>query len=88
MQMTCRQHSDDVQMTYGRHKSETSLEISAGGWHMSSGCHLHVVCMSSAGVYVIHMSSAGMCVIHTSSAALLMVTVDLNYLSTVTGTGY
>ena len=45
---------------------------------MSSGRHPHIVCTSSAGGYVIH----------TSSAALLMVGVDLNYLSTVTGTGY
>ena len=43
---------------------------------------------SSAGVHVIRMSSAGMYVIRTSSAALLMVSIDLNYLSTVTGTGY
>ena len=43
---------------------------------------------SSAGVHIIRMSSAGMYVIRTSSAALLMVSVDLNYLSTVTGTGY
>ena len=61
-------------------------------------CHLHVVCTSSSGGYVICMSSAGMYVIHTSSAGtyvictssaeLLMVSVDHNYLSTATGTGY
>ena len=44
--------------------------------------------MSSTGMHVIRMSSAGMYVIRTLSAALLMVSVDLNYLSTVTGTGY
>ena len=33
-------------------------------------------------------SSAGVHVIRMSSAALLMVSIDLNYLSTVTGTGY
>ena len=43
---------------------------------------------SSAGMHVIRMLSAGMYVIRTSSAALLMVSVDLNYLSAVTGTGY
>ena len=43
----------------------------------SSACCLQV-CISSAGTYVIR----------TSSAELLMVSVDLNYLSTVTGTGY
>ena len=41
--------------------------------------------MSSAGGYIICMSSAGTYVIRTSSAELLMVSVDLNYLSTVTG---
>ena len=43
----------------------------------SSACHPQA-CMSSAGTYVIR----------TSSAELLMVSVDLNYLSTVTETGY
>ena len=43
---------------------------------------------SLTGMYVIHMSSAGTYVIHMSSAELLMVRVDLNYLSTVTETGY
>ena len=61
-------------------------------------CHLNVVRtssrdtnvirMSSAGMYVIHMSSAGTYVICTSSAEFLMVSVDLNFLSTVTGTDY
>ena len=54
---------------------------------MSSTCHLQVG-MSSAGMYVIRTLSAGTYVIHTSSAELLMVSMDLNYLSTVTGTGY
>ena len=45
-------------------------------------------CTSSAGMHVIRMLSAGMYVIRTSSAALLMVSIDLNYLSTMTGTGY
>ena len=45
---------------------------------MDDICCPHIVRTSSAGMYVIHMSSA----------ALLMVSVDLNYLSTVTGTGY
>ena len=48
----------------------------------------YVVCMTSAGMYVIRMSSAGTYVIHTSSAEFLMVSMDLNYFSTVTGTGY
>ena len=43
-------------------------------------CHLHV--------HIICMSSTHAHVIRTSSAALLMVSVDLNYLSTLTGTGY
>ena len=51
-------------------------------------CHSHIVCISSAGGYVIRMSSAGGYIIRMSSAALLMVTVDLNYLSTLTGTGF
>ena len=51
-------------------------------------CHLDVMRTSSVGGYIICMLSAGGYVIHMSSAALLMVTVDLNYLSTVTGTGY
>ena len=58
---------------------------------MSSGtlsAGRYVICMSSAGMYVICTSSAGTYVIHTSSAELLMVSVDLNYLSTVTETGY
>ena len=68
----------------GLHESEIWLEI----WLADDICHPHIVCTSSAGVYVIWMSSAGTYVIHTLSAALLMVRVDLNYLSTVTGTGY
>ena len=43
-------------------------------------CHLHV--------HIICMSSTHAHVIRTSSAALLMVSVDLNYLSTLTGSGY
>ena len=52
-------------------------------WH-----DVYVVRTSSAGGYVICMSSAGGYIICMSSATLLMVTVDLNYLSTLTGTGY
>ena len=50
--------------------------------------HLDIVRMSSAGRYIICMSCTGGYIIRMSSAALLMVTVDLNYLSTLTGTGY
>ena len=54
----------------------------------SSACrlHAHVICMLSA----CHpdTSSAHTHIIHTSSAALLMVSMDLNYLSTLTGSGY
>ena len=65
---------------------------------VSSECRLHIILTlsgdtnlihtSSAGMYIIHMWSAGTYVIRTSSAEFLMVRVDLNYLSTVTGTGY
>ena len=47
--------------------------------------HTHVICRSG---YIICMSSTGGYIICMSSATLLMVTVDLNYLSTLTGTGY
>ena len=77
----CVWRAYNAQTMCGRHESETLLEISGGGWHMSSRT-------LSAGVHVIRMLSAGMYVIHMSSAALLMVSVDLNYLSTVTETGY
>ena len=88
---TCRRRTDDVWMTCRWHESETLLEISTGRWHMSSGmlsAGRYVIWTSSAGMYVIRMSSAGTYVICTSSAELLMVSMDLNYLSTVTGTGY
>ena len=57
---------------------------------MLSACHLHlhVICMSSGHIICTCMSSTHAHVIHTSSAALLMVSMDLNYLSTLTGTGY
>ena len=90
VQTTCRWCADDMRMMCGRHESETSLEISAGGWHMSSGTSSagrYVIRTSSTGMYVIRMLSAGTYVIRTSSAELLMVSMDLNYLSTVTGTG-
>ena len=45
---------------------------------MDDICHLDII----------HMSFTGMYFVRTSSAALLMVRVDLNYLSTVTGTDY
>ena len=53
--------------------------LSAGGY---------IIHTSSAGMYVICTSSAGTYVIHMSSAELLMVSMDLNYLSTLTGSGY
>ena len=81
-------------MMCGQHKSEISLEV----WLADDICHLDIIQMSSAGgyvihtllagVYVVHMLSAGTYVIRTSSAELLKVSVDLNYLSTVTRTGY
>ena len=57
------------------------------GWQMTYVIR-NIICMSSAGEYIIRTLSAGTYVIHTSSAELLMVSVDLNYLSTVTETGY
>ena len=50
----------------------------------------HVVCMCTSSAHVICMctSSTWAHVIRMSSAALLMVSVDLNYLSTLTGSGY
>ena len=67
--------------------------------HVVRICRLHadVICMQTSSACrrhphadVIHKQtlSAHAHVIHTSSAALLMVSVDLNYLSTLTGTGY
>ena len=44
-------------------------------------------CVCSGGVCVCRSSTCTH-VIHTSSTALLMVSVDLNYLSTLTGSGY
>ena len=79
---------DDVQTTCGRHESETSMEIWLVDDICHPECHPECRCMLFAGGYVIHTSSAGIYVICTSSAELLMVSMDLNYLSTVTGTGY
>ena len=73
----CRRCMDDTRTMCGRHKSETSLEISAGRWHMSSGHHLHVVHTHT------HLH-----IICTSSTPLLMVSVGLNYLLPVTGICY
>ena len=70
VQTTCRRRADDVRTTCGRHESETSLEISAGGWHMSSGRHPHVVRTRTRRPHIV-------C---TSSAPLVMVSVGLNYL--------
>ena len=55
--------------------------------HTSSA---HVVRMCTSYTHIIRMCTSSTCthVICTSSAVLLMVSVDLNYLSTLTGTGY
>ena len=50
--------------------------------------HLHVICTCMSSACYTDTSSAHTHVIHTSSAALLMVNMDLNYLSTLTGSGY
>ena len=72
--MTCRQHVDDVWMTCGWCEDDMRVRLGRRfGWQMT-----YVICMSSTGTYVVR----------TLSAALLMVSADLNYLSTVTGTGY
>ena len=42
-EVSCVRRADNMRMTRGWHKSETSLEIWAGGWHMSSAHHLHVI---------------------------------------------
>ena len=47
-----------------------------------------VTCMSSAHHLYMHTHHLHTHVVRMSSAALLMVSVDLNYLSTLTGTGY
>ena len=76
--------------TYQPHTS-LSCPISCSttpGVICTSSADTHVIHMSSTGVYIIHTLSAGTYVIHTSSAELIMVSVDLNYLSTVRGTGY
>ena len=75
---TCRRCADDVQMTCGQHADDTRVRLCWRFQLADDICHLHIIRMSFAGVYIIH----------TSSAALLMVSVDLNYLSTVTGSGY
>ena len=67
---TCRRCTDDVRMTCGWHESKTSLEISAGRWHMSSGRCLHIVRTCTHHPHIVCMSSA----------PLLMVSVGLNYL--------
>ena len=69
VQTTCGRCADDPRTTCGRHESETSLEISGGGWHMSSGRRPHVVRTSFAGRYVIYMLFAHAHVIRTSSAS-------------------
>ena len=58
--------------------------------HIICTCHLHVhvICTCHLHVHIIHMHTCHPHVIRMSSAALLMVSVDLNYLSTLTGTGY
>ena len=79
-----------------------SCSTTPGVMCMSSACHQHmlsacghclhadVVHMQTSSTHVIRTctSSTHAHVIPTSSAALLMVSVDLNYLSTLTGTGY
>ena len=64
--------------TCRRHADDTRVRLHWRFQLADDICHPHIVRTSSAGMYVIR----------TSSAALLMVSVDLNYLSTVTGTGY
>ena len=67
-----------MQTTCGRCADNTRVRLHWRFQLVDDICHPDVICTSSAGMYVVH----------TSSAALLMVSVDLNYLSTVTGTGY
>ena len=75
----CGWHVDDMQTMSGWHKSETSLEIWAGGWHMSSGHHPHIVCRRVHHLHVVHTCTCHLHIICTLSAPLLMVSVGLNY---------
>ena len=75
-----------------------SCSTTPGAMRMLSALRLHIIhmCMSSAHcphAHIVCMSSVPECRLHThvictSSAELLMVSVDLNYLSTLTGSGY
>ena len=63
--------------------------------HVIRTCHshtssAHVIHMCTSSAYAICMCPSSTCthVICTSSVALLMVSMDLNYLSTLKGTGY
>ena len=79
MQYYTRRH---VHIVHTRTSSTPSAHVIRTCTSSASAHHLHL--------HVIHicMSSAHAHVIHTSSAALLMVSMDLNYLSTLTGSGY
>ena len=79
------EHHPECHLQVGM-SSAHHLQVSMSSRMSSAG--RYIICMSSAGVYIICKLSAGTYVIHTSSTELLMVSVDLNYLSTLTGTGY
>ena len=78
--MTCGRHADDAQTTCGWHESETLLEIWAGGWHMSSARHPHIIHRLVHHLHVILTCTRHPHIVCQSSALLLMVSVGLNYL--------
>ena len=88
MRTTCRRHADNMQMMCRWHANDVWMTREQDfrwdfDWWMT-----YVIQMSSGHHPQAGMSSTGRYVIHTLSAALLMVSIDLNYLSTVTGTCY
>ena len=87
-EVSCRWHADNVWTTCGQCADDTRVRLHWRFQLADDICCPDIVCMSSACHPQPCTSSAGVYVICMSSAALLMVSVDLNYLSTVTGTGY
>ena len=77
-EVSCRRCADDMQTTCGWCADDMRVRFHwRFGWQMTYGIQ-----------NIIRTSSTGMYVICTSSAELHMVSMDLNYLSTMTETGY
>ena len=80
MRTTGGRRADDARMMRGRHESETSLEISGGGWHTSSARHPHIVRRQVCHLHVVCTCTHHPHIVCQSTAPLLMVSVGLNYL--------